>query len=39
MVAQTAVRHSWVAGRPLVVDGKLANLTREELREMVARVV
>jgi 5-methylthioadenosine/S-adenosylhomocysteine deaminase len=39
MVAQTAVRHSWVNGRPLVVDGKLANLTREELREMVARVV
>lgn len=33
MVAQTAVRHSWVAGRPLVVDGRLANLTLDEIRE------
>jgi 5-methylthioadenosine/S-adenosylhomocysteine deaminase len=37
MVAQTAVRHSWVAGRPLVVDGGLANLSRGELRGLVAR--
>jgi 5-methylthioadenosine/S-adenosylhomocysteine deaminase len=35
MVAQTAVRHSWVAGRPLVENGRLANISREEIREMV----
>ena len=38
MVAQTAVRHSWVGGRQLVVDGRLAGVSREEVREMVARV-
>jgi 5-methylthioadenosine/S-adenosylhomocysteine deaminase len=33
MVAQTAVRHSWVAGRPLVVDRRLANLSLDDVRE------
>jgi hypothetical protein len=35
MVAQTAVRHSWVAGEPLVVDGRLANLSLDDVRAMV----
>ena len=35
MVAQTAVRHSWVAGAPLVVDGRLANLSIEDVRRRV----
>jgi 5-methylthioadenosine/S-adenosylhomocysteine deaminase len=35
MVAQTAVRHSWVAGRPLVVDGRLANLSLDDVRAAV----
>ena len=39
MVAQTAVRHSWVAGRPLVSDGRLANLSLDEVREMVREAV
>jgi len=39
MVAQTAVRHSWVAGRPLVVDGRLANLSLDEIREELERAL
>lgn len=38
MVAQTAVRHSWVAGRPLVADGKLANVTLDEIRSRIKDV-
>jgi len=38
MVAQTAVRHSWVAGRPLVVDGRLANLSLDDVRRAVREV-
>ncbi len=32
MAAHTAVRHSWVAGTPLVVDGRLANLSLADVR-------
>ncbi len=39
MVAQTAVRHSWVAGRPLVTDGKLANLSLDDVRAAVREAV
>jgi 5-methylthioadenosine/S-adenosylhomocysteine deaminase len=39
MVAQTAVRHSWVAGRPLVAAGRLANVSLDEVREMVREAV
>lgn len=39
MVAQTAVRHSWVAGRPLVRDGRLANMTLDEIRVAVSAAV
>ncbi len=39
MVAQTAVRHSWVAGRPLVRDGHLANMSLDEIRDEIAAVV
>jgi 5-methylthioadenosine/S-adenosylhomocysteine deaminase len=39
MVAQTAVRHSWVAGRPLVADGRLANVSLDEIRARVRDVV
>jgi 5-methylthioadenosine/S-adenosylhomocysteine deaminase len=35
MVAQTAVRHSWVAGEPLVVDGRLATVSLEDVRARV----
>lgn len=35
MVAQTAVRHSFVAGRPLVVDGRLIDVSIDEIRERV----
>lgn len=35
MVAQTSVRHSWVAGRPLVRDGRLANMSLDEIRAAV----
>lgn len=35
MVAQTSVRHSWVAGRPLVRDGRLANMSLDEIRDAV----
>jgi cytosine/adenosine deaminase-related metal-dependent hydrolase len=38
MVAQTAVRHSWVAGQPLVVDGKLVNAGLDEIRERIRTV-
>lgn len=39
MVAQSAVRHSWVAGEPLVTDGALANVSLDEIREAVRRAV
>lgn len=39
MVAQTAVRHSWVAGRPLVTDRRLANVSLDEVRAMVREAV
>jgi 5-methylthioadenosine/S-adenosylhomocysteine deaminase len=39
MVAQTTVRHSWVAGRPLVANGQLANVPLDDVRAMVRDVV
>ena len=39
MVAQTAVRHSWVAGRPLVADRRLANVSLDEVRARVRDAV
>lgn len=39
MVAQTAVRHSWVAGEPLVVDGRLARLSHDEVRDLVRQTL
>ena len=39
MEARSAVRHSWVAGRPLVVDGRLASVDAEEVREAVRRAL
>ncbi len=39
MVAQSAVRHSWVGGRPLVADGRLANMSLDDVRDVVRDVI
>lgn len=39
MVAQTAVRQSWVGGKPLVVDGRLANVSIDEIRDEIRDLV
>lgn len=39
MVAQTAVRHSWVAGHPLVVDRRLASVSIDDIRDRVRAAV